>query len=273
MSDNYYTILGVSRDADEREIKRAYHKLARELHPDKADTPEKAREMEQAFATVSTAYNLLKDLDARREYDRKMFGDTKAPSPVTFVDTAGGPGRPAGGGGTNAPMSPVIPDAPRDAKPAGGMGEEVSLGRQAIAQKACVKGMQLMKQKDYAKASEFFEAAISNNPNEANYHSKYALALIEAKKSGTKAIEAAQKAIELDKYNVDYKFNLANIYTQIGSKTNAIKVYEDILKWDKDNKAAKQMLRQMQKTGGMMEKMEDASPIFKSIAGMFKKKD
>ena len=55
MSESYYKVLGVSREADEREIKRAFHRLARELHPDKADSPDKASEMEHKFALVSTA--------------------------------------------------------------------------------------------------------------------------------------------------------------------------------------------------------------------------
>lgn len=281
MSDNYYTILGVSRDADEREIKRAYHKMARELHPDKAETPEKARDMEQKFALVSTAYNLLKDTEARREYDRKTFGESKAPTAKSdySAPVSESPR------GVQPAMAPVIPEAPKAPRPAGSSGspaptiakpvagEEVSAGRQAIAQKACAKGLQLMKAKEFLKAAEFFEAAITNNPNEAIYYAKYAMALIEARKSGSRAIEAAKKAIELDRYNIDYKFTLATIYMQIGSTSNAVTIYEDILKWDKENKAARQMLRTLNKTGSFLEKFEEASPIFKSIAGLFKKKD
>jgi len=131
--------------------------------------------------------------------------------------------------------------------------------------------MQLYKEKDFNKAAEFFEAAITNNPNEAAYYARYALSLIEAKKSASKAIESAQKAIELDRYNMDYKFNLARIYEQIGSKSNAVKVYEEILRWDKDNKAAQQMLRENKKTGGFFEKLSEKSPVISGIMRKFGK--
>src|SRR5262245_2732099 len=69
MSVNYYEILEIPTDADIREIKRAYHRLARELHPDKAPTPEEASKVEERFALVSAAYNTLKDAQKRADYD------------------------------------------------------------------------------------------------------------------------------------------------------------------------------------------------------------
>ena len=64
MSD-YYEILGVSRDASTEEIKKAYRRLARELHPDVADGPEAA----ERFKDVSRAYDVLSTAEKRREYD------------------------------------------------------------------------------------------------------------------------------------------------------------------------------------------------------------
>lgn len=65
MSDDYYAILGVSRDASPEEIKRAYRRLARELHPDVADGPEDA----ERFKDVSRAYDVLSNPEKRRDYD------------------------------------------------------------------------------------------------------------------------------------------------------------------------------------------------------------
>ncbi len=268
MSDNHYQVLGIPRDADEREIKRAYHRLARELHPDKAETPEKARESEQKFALVSTAYNLLKDPDQRREYDRRTFGaQAPAPSagptsPTTPTASVINPPRPT------VSQSPSASSPSLTSSPALSMAD-MEAKRVAIAQKAYVKGLQLMKEKEYAKAAEFFEAAIGNCGTEANYHAKLAMALIEAKKSATRAIEAAQKAIELDRYNLDYKFTLAQIYGAIGSKSNAVRIYEEILRWDKDNPVANQMLREMTKKGGLMGKLGESGGF---LGSLFKKK-
>lgn len=268
-SETYYQILGIPRDADEREVKRAYHRLARELHPDKAETPEKAREVEQRFAVVSTAYNTLKDAALRADYDKKTFGGNVNGMPVQQQPKPQTPTAAA----ISSPKPPVA-NAPavgaaRDnrAKNEGVLTPE----RIAIAQKAFVKGCQLMKEKEYAKAVDFFEAAISNNETEPVYHSRLAVALIEAKKSASRAIEAAQRAIDLDKYNLDYKFNLAHIYDTIGSKSNAIRIYEEILKWDQENQMAQQMLRKLTKKEGFLNKLTGGSNSGGLFAGLRKK--
>ena len=66
---NYYTILGVSRTSSLEEIKKAYKKLARELHPDKNKDNLDA---EDKFKKVSEAYDTLSDDKKRKAYDAKM---------------------------------------------------------------------------------------------------------------------------------------------------------------------------------------------------------
>src|SRR3954466_2239677 len=92
-----YSQLGVKRDASEAEIKKAYRKLAKELHPDKNKGNPKATER---FAKVTQAYDLLTDKDKRARYDRGDIdedGNPKAPFGFGGGGMGGGPGGAAGG--------------------------------------------------------------------------------------------------------------------------------------------------------------------------------
>jgi molecular chaperone DnaJ len=63
---DYYEILGVPRDADERAIKSAFRRLARELHPDVSDHPE----AQERFREAAEAYEVLSKSETRELYDR-----------------------------------------------------------------------------------------------------------------------------------------------------------------------------------------------------------
>jgi DnaJ-class molecular chaperone len=67
MAADPYTLLGVPRSASDKEIKSAYRKLAKELHPDaNKDNPKAA----DRFSEVTRAYDLLSDKDKRAQFDR-----------------------------------------------------------------------------------------------------------------------------------------------------------------------------------------------------------
>lgn len=69
--EDHYRLLNVSRSASAREIKRAYHRLAVEYHPDKTkDRPEAERELADIkFKAIALAYEILSDADLRKKYD------------------------------------------------------------------------------------------------------------------------------------------------------------------------------------------------------------
>ena len=62
---DYYKILGLTPDADEREIRTAYRKMAKKYHPDAG-----AGSSAERFRDIQDAYELLNDSEKRKEYDR-----------------------------------------------------------------------------------------------------------------------------------------------------------------------------------------------------------
>lgn len=65
-NQDYYDILGVRKDASDREIKKAFRKLAMKYHPDKNKDPK----AEEKFRQIAEAYEVLSDESKRKEYDQ-----------------------------------------------------------------------------------------------------------------------------------------------------------------------------------------------------------
>jgi len=101
-----YATLGVPRTASEADIKKAYRKLAKELHPDRNKDNKQATER---FSQVTNAYDLLTDKDKRARFDRgEIDGDGNPASPFGFGGGGQGGFRPAPGSGG----SPFEADGP-----------------------------------------------------------------------------------------------------------------------------------------------------------------
>lgn len=96
MAADPYTTLGVSRGASEKDIKSAYRKLAKELHPDRnKDNPNAS----ERFSEVTRAYDLLSDKDKRAQFDRgEIDADGNPSSPFGAGGFGNGPGGGPGGG-------------------------------------------------------------------------------------------------------------------------------------------------------------------------------
>src|SRR5580700_9748879 len=101
---DFYEILGVSRNATQEQIQRAYRKLARDHHPDLNKDPG----AEDRFKDVSEAYNVLHDPQTRRRYDafgpdfRRVPDDVDPDAWNRAGARAGAGARPGAGGRTGA---------------------------------------------------------------------------------------------------------------------------------------------------------------------------
>jgi molecular chaperone DnaJ len=76
---DFYRILGVSREASDDVIKKAYRKLVFEHHPDRNPN---SKDAEEKIREINAAYEVIGDAEARRNYDRLNWGDEFAPDVV-----------------------------------------------------------------------------------------------------------------------------------------------------------------------------------------------
>jgi molecular chaperone DnaJ len=89
---NYYEVLGVPENASEKELARAYKKLAKQFHPDANQGDKNA---EERFKEISAAYDILGDAEKRKEYDevRRMVASGVGPGGAGFGPGGNGYGQ------------------------------------------------------------------------------------------------------------------------------------------------------------------------------------
>lgn len=96
---DYYKILGVKKNAKDKELKAAYRKLALKWHPDK--NPDNQEEATQKFTEISEAYEVLSDPEKRKMYDLGGLGGSDASSAGPGAGPGAGFGQGFGGSGPN----------------------------------------------------------------------------------------------------------------------------------------------------------------------------
>jgi curved DNA-binding protein CbpA len=175
--EDLYELIGVEETATAEEIRKAYKKLAIELHPDRfPDDPAKRDEATARFSKVTNAYNILKDEEERAEYDfarRLGFAGSSTAAPTKGGATGG---------------KSIDEDG------------NVSEARKAQARNQYEAGLVAHKGKNWSKCIQHYKEAARLDPSVADYPAYLGLAYHQQGLK-TPANKAFEQALKLDKKN------------------------------------------------------------------------
>ncbi len=210
--ENYYEILGVSSDADERTIKRAFHTLAKKYHPDVSTTKDLPVTSEK-FKLVKEAYDTLKDKDLRKTYDKY----TLKKASLLY-------------------SSPKVKEKAPYANKAAGY---------------YTRGRKFYSARDFHSAGKAFQTALNLDSDNALYCSWLGLSLSHISGRLHEAKKWCEKATKLSPQNSDYCVNLAIVFRDAGLKSKADRLFSMALSLDPDNKRIHLWLKEKNKNSSL----------------------
>lgn len=207
---DHYDVLNVERVATGDEIKDAYHKLARQYHPDRFHQGDAGlrSEIGSAFARIAQAYEVLSDSGQRAAYDKKQ-----APPSTAKREPGKQPGAPA-------PAKPVDNRA------------KLSFRR----------GMEALAQDKFDEAARLLAEAASLEPREARYRAQYGRALTFLPNSRRIAESELQAAVAMEPNNSAFRVMLAELYQRVGLRRRAETEAARAVSADPNNQAARSLL-------------------------------
>jgi len=211
---DYYEVLGVPRVATGDEIKDAYHKLARQYHPDRfhqGDSDLRA-EIGSAFARIAQAYEALSDAGQRAAYDRKRI----APP----------------GAGTAKPEQNKESSAP--------VKKEDSRAKISFR-----RGTEALEQNKFDEAARLLAEAATLEPREGRYRAQYGRALTFLPNSRRIAESELQAAVAMEPNNSAFRVMLAELYERAGLRRRAETEATRALADDPNNHAARALLSKL----------------------------
>ncbi len=204
---DFYTLLGVARDADEDTVRQSYYKMARQYHPDamRGEVGKICRdEAEQYFAMVTEAYNTLTRKTQRDEYDAHLKVGQR-------------------GGESSDPQDPA------------------TLARQNFDQ-----GRRSMAAGELYDASQFFSNAVRLDPERGEYHRELGIVQMQNPRWQKQAEESLRQAIELQPADIRALVHLGKLYAGNGLKTRARDAFQKVLRWDADCDEAREGLESLE---------------------------
>jgi curved DNA-binding protein CbpA len=211
-SANLYEILSVGTDASQEDIQEAYHEQAKQLHPDRFQTAEFSSDIrgkaEQVFARINEAYFTLKNPASRASYEKQ-----RAQQKVS----AAGP------------------------KPGAAQAAET-------AEALFREGKSLLFQGDLETAVERLKGCVWLCPDKAAYNHYLGVAESQIPKLRKSAEQHLLKALELEDVSVDSHLALAKLYIDVKLPRKAEFHLQQVLRWNPQNAAARDLLSGLKKT-------------------------
>jgi curved DNA-binding protein CbpA len=207
----HYDVLDIASTANLRDIKAAYHDLARRYHPDRFHQSELRPKIESAFARIGRAYETLSDDVRRRDYNKTL--------------TSKKPGKLA------AAKEPAVTKETGQSEP---------LNDRAEA--AFQLGAEAMERNQYVEAMRCFGEAAMLAPRVARYRAYYGSALMHNPTQRRTAETELQAALKMEPNNAGFRVMLAKLYQQIGLRKRAESEATRALSEDPTNASARALL-------------------------------
>ncbi len=191
--EDYYAILGVEEDATAQEVKKAYLKLAKQLHPDRyPNDPEQRARAQREFARVTRAHDIVADDERRAEYNAVRILQRKKEErevqekemDVTKIDMT-----------LSAEEIKAISSPRQSGQNMNGLQDETINVK--WANKHLLRADELLKRRRYQEAETAMKEAIRLCPKEPRYHNKLA-EIYHARGWNTLAMTEVQTTLRID---------------------------------------------------------------------------
>lgn len=204
-----YDLLGVSRTAEDAEIKKSYYAMAKKYHPDRHHTAH-LREvqglLEELFSKITHAYQTLSDPADRIRYDGKLDQGAQFASA--------------------APRSQAVVVKKQE--------QSSETGRKRQAEERYIEGKKHYDEMHFFDAIQCLRDAVRIYPQQ-RYHKLLAQSLMKNPLWGKEAEEQFREAIALDPTDAESHFGLGQIYETKGMMTRAKKMYDQAVACDPEN--------------------------------------
>jgi curved DNA-binding protein CbpA len=232
---DHYAVLEVSRAAGTDEIKDAYHRFARQYHPDLFHQRDAAlrSQISSAFARVAQAYEVLSDSTTRANYDKAPDGRPAAPAKAPEAKKTSP--APAPSRAANPVTNPVT-------NPAANPAANKEQGRAELSFK---RGLEAMKTNEFDRAIPLLAEAATLEPRQARYRAHYGHALMNRPNNRRLAETELQAAVALEPKNPAFRVMLAELYQRVGLRKRAEGEVSRALACDPNNQAARALLSSM----------------------------